>query len=115
MWRLKIAEGGGDPWLRTRNAHVGRQVWEFDAAADDPDALAAVEAARRDFAAGRHRLKHSADRLMRIQVTTPISLRPAAAQPCPALHATISNSGFNFVVPATPQLFSYRYIFLILD
>jgi cycloartenol synthase len=67
---------------------VGRQVWEFDAAADDPDALAAVEAARRDFAAGRHRLKHSADRLMRIQVTTecpPISLR-RAAQPCPACH-----------------------------
>nr|AAT38887.1 cycloartenol synthase [Avena clauda] len=67
MWRLKIAEGGGDPWLRTKNAHVGRQVWEFDPEAGDPEALAAVEAARREFAAGRHRLKHSADRLMRIQ------------------------------------------------
>ncbi|KAM0903334.1 hypothetical protein ACQ4PT_018706 [Festuca glaucescens] len=75
MWRLKIADGGGDPWLRTRNAHVGRQVWEFDAGADDPDALAAVEAARREFAAGRHRLKHSADRLMRIQFAKEKSLK----------------------------------------
>ena len=39
MWRLKIAEGGADPWLPTKNAHVGRQVWEFDAAADDPEDL----------------------------------------------------------------------------
>ncbi|KAG8058086.1 hypothetical protein GUJ93_ZPchr0002g24799 [Zizania palustris] len=67
MWRLRIAEGGGDPWLRTKNGHVGRQVWEFDPTADDPEELAAVEAARRGFAARRHELKHSADLLMRIQ------------------------------------------------
>lgn len=65
MWRLRIAEGGGDPWLRTKNAHVGRQVWEFDASAD-PDP--AVDAARRAFVATRGHLKHSADLLMRIQV-----------------------------------------------
>ncbi|KAL6600584.1 hypothetical protein ACP70R_045384 [Stipagrostis hirtigluma subsp. patula] len=65
MWRLRIADdGGGDPWLRTKNAHAGRQVWEFDAAAD-PDP--AVDAARQGFAARRHRLKHSADLLMRNQ------------------------------------------------
>ncbi|WVZ77930.1 hypothetical protein U9M48_025723 [Paspalum notatum var. saurae] len=64
MWRLRIADGGGDPWLRTKNAHVGRQVWEFDAAAD-PDP--AVDAARRAFVDRRHALKHSADLLMRIQ------------------------------------------------
>ncbi|TKW38071.1 hypothetical protein SEVIR_1G089900v4 [Setaria viridis] len=64
MWRLKIAEGGGDPWLRTKNGHVGRQVWEFDAAAE-PDP--AVDAARRAFAERRHDLKHSADLPMRIQ------------------------------------------------
>ncbi|GJM90177.1 hypothetical protein PR202_ga06434 [Eleusine coracana subsp. coracana] len=64
MWRLRIAEGGGDPWLRTKNSHVGRQVWEFDAAAEpDPD----VEAARRGFTERRHHLKHSADLLMRLQ------------------------------------------------
>ncbi|XP_021315532.1 cycloartenol synthase isoform X2 [Sorghum bicolor] len=65
MWRLRITEGGGDPWLRTKNAHVGRQVWEFDAAAD-PDP--AVDAARQAFVDTRHHLKHSADLLMRIQL-----------------------------------------------
>ena len=65
MWRLKIAEGRGDPWLRTNNGHVGRQVWEFDAAAE-PDP--AVDAARRAFVERRHDLKHSADLLMRLQV-----------------------------------------------
>ena len=65
MWRLKIAEWGGDPWLRTTNGHVGRQVWEFDAAAE-PDP--AVDAARRAFVERRHDLKHSADLLMRLQV-----------------------------------------------
>nr|CAB3490911.1 unnamed protein product [Digitaria exilis] len=64
MWRLKIADGGGDPWLRTKSGHVGRQVWEFDAAAE-PDP--AVDAARRAFVERRHDLKHSADLLMRIQ------------------------------------------------
>ena len=65
MWRLKIADGGRDPWLRTNNGHVGRQVWEFDAAAE-PDP--AVDAARRAFVERRHDLKHSADLLMRLQV-----------------------------------------------
>ncbi|XP_051197839.1 cycloartenol synthase [Lolium perenne] len=70
MWRLKVGEGGGDAWLRTKNGHVGRQVWEFDPDAADPDTLAAVDAARREYtSAGRHRLKHSADILMRIQFT----------------------------------------------
>ncbi|RLM79213.1 cycloartenol synthase [Panicum miliaceum] len=64
MWRLKIAEGGGDSWLRSKNGHVGRQVWEFDAAAE-PDP--AVDAARRAFVERRHDLKHSADLLMRLQ------------------------------------------------
>ncbi|XP_066324674.1 cycloartenol synthase-like isoform X2 [Miscanthus floridulus] len=64
MWRLRIAEGGGDPRLRTTNAHAGRQVWEFDAAAD-PDP--AVDAARPAFLDRRHQLKHSADLLIRIK------------------------------------------------
>jgi len=67
MWRLRVAEdgGGGGGGLRTKNGHVGRQVWEFDAAAD-PDP--AVDAARQAFVDTRHHLKHSADLLMRIQV-----------------------------------------------
>jgi hypothetical protein len=52
-------------WLRTTNAHAGRQVWEFDAAAD-PDP--AVDAARQAFVDRRHQLKHSADLFMHIQV-----------------------------------------------
>jgi hypothetical protein len=83
MWRLKIAEGGGDPWLRTNNGHVGRQVWEFDAAAE-PDP--AVDAARGAFAERRHDLKHSADLPMRIQVIThgpPPSARPPVLVPPP--------------------------------
>jgi cycloartenol synthase len=44
MRRLRIVEGGVDPCLSTKNAHAGRQVWEFDAtAAADPS----VDAARR--------------------------------------------------------------------
>uniref|UniRef100_A0A0D9YM42 Squalene cyclase C-terminal domain-containing protein n=1 Tax=Oryza glumipatula TaxID=40148 RepID=A0A0D9YM42_9ORYZ len=47
------AGAGGEGWLSSTNAHVGRQVWEFDAAAaDDDDAAAAaeeVEAARREY------------------------------------------------------------------
>uniref|UniRef100_I1NX51 Terpene cyclase/mutase family member n=1 Tax=Oryza glaberrima TaxID=4538 RepID=I1NX51_ORYGL len=74
MWRLRVAEeagAGGEGWLSSTNAHVGRQVWEFDAAAaDDDDAAAAaeeVEAARREFTRRRHQIKHSADLLMRLQ------------------------------------------------
>ncbi|KAM0858256.1 hypothetical protein ACQ4PT_047944 [Festuca glaucescens] len=81
MWRLKVGEGGGDAWLRTKNGHVGRQVWEFDPDAGDLDTLAAVDAARREYTtAGRHRLKHSADILMRIQFTkeNPLMLNPPA-------------------------------------
>uniref|UniRef100_A0A0E0N9L4 Terpene cyclase/mutase family member n=2 Tax=Oryza TaxID=4527 RepID=A0A0E0N9L4_ORYRU len=47
------AGAGGEGWLSSTNAHVGRQVWEFDAAAaDDDDAAAAaeeIEAARREY------------------------------------------------------------------
>ncbi|GMN53288.1 hypothetical protein TIFTF001_022422 [Ficus carica] len=42
MWKLKIAEGG-NPWLRTLNNHVGRQVWEFDPDLGSPEDLAQIE------------------------------------------------------------------------
>lgn len=87
MWRLRVAEGGGDPWLRTKNGHVGRQVWEFDPAAGDPDELAAVEAARRGFAARRHELKHSSDLLMRMQVKC-LSPRRHPLAPTTVLYTT---------------------------
>ncbi|KAM0847484.1 hypothetical protein ACQ4PT_054990 [Festuca glaucescens] len=67
MWRLKIAEGSGNPLLRTTNGHVGRQVWEFDPASDDTEEVAAVDAARREFTSRRHQIKNSSDLLMRMQ------------------------------------------------
>ncbi|GKV20479.1 hypothetical protein SLEP1_g30602 [Rubroshorea leprosula] len=66
MWRLKIAEGG-NPWLRTLNNHVGRQVWEFDPELGSPDEKMEIEKARLDFSNNRFEKKHSADLLMRIQ------------------------------------------------
>ncbi|CAN1298199.1 Cycloartenol synthase [Linum perenne] len=66
MWKLKIAEGG-NPWLRTTNNHVGRQVWEFDPELGSPEELSTIEQARQDFSKNRLENKHTADILMRIQ------------------------------------------------
>jgi hypothetical protein len=68
MWRLKVGEGSSNRMLRSTNGHVGRQVWEFDPAADDPEEVAAVEAARLEYANNRHQIKNSSDLLMRMQV-----------------------------------------------
>nr|UMM64879.1 2,3-oxidosqualene cyclase [Avena strigosa] len=66
MWRLRTGEAtaGGEPWLRTTNAHAGRQVWEFDRTAD---ITVDVEDVQREFSRQRHQQKHSADLLMRLQ------------------------------------------------
>lgn len=69
MWKLKIAEGG-NAWLRTLNNHVGRQVWEFDPELGSPEELAKIEKARENFHNHRFEKKHSADLLMRLQVST---------------------------------------------
>ncbi|XP_058113464.1 cycloartenol synthase 2-like [Magnolia sinica] len=68
MWKLKIAEGGGDnPWLRSLNKHVGRQVWEFDPKAGSKEELIEVEKVREGFSNLRFEKKHSSDLLMRMQ------------------------------------------------
>jgi cycloartenol synthase len=68
MWRLRTGKAIGDePWLRTTNAHAGRQVWVFDSTASDA-ATAEVDDARHEFTRRRHQQKHSADLLMRLQV-----------------------------------------------
>ncbi|KAJ6296502.1 hypothetical protein OIU78_024368 [Salix suchowensis] len=67
MWRLKIAEGG-NPWLRTTNNHIGRQVWEFDPKqTPSPREIEEIENARQNFTENRFRIKHSADLIMRMQ------------------------------------------------
>ncbi|XP_057968979.1 cycloartenol synthase-like isoform X3 [Malania oleifera] len=72
MWKLKIGGEGGsgnDPWLRTVNNHVGRQIWEFDPRSGTIEELAQIEKAREDFSLHRFDKKHSADLLMRYQLT----------------------------------------------
>ncbi|GFY80550.1 cycloartenol synthase 1 [Actinidia rufa] len=75
MWKLKIAEGG-NPWLRTVNGHVGRQIWEFDPKLGSPEEIVEIEKARENFRKDRFQRKHSADLLMRIQFAkeNPISI-----------------------------------------
>ena len=68
MWKLKIADGAGNPWLRTTNNHAGRQIWEFDPKLGSPEELAEIEKVREHFRQNRFTQKHSSDLLMRIQV-----------------------------------------------
>ncbi|KAL9684595.1 hypothetical protein QQ045_022036 [Rhodiola kirilowii] len=67
MWKLKIAEGGNDPYLYSTNNYVGRQTWEFDPLAGTPEERAEVEAARFSFYRNRYHVKPSADLLYRMQ------------------------------------------------
>ncbi|KAL3585599.1 hypothetical protein D5086_012466 [Populus alba] len=67
MWRLKIA-AGGNPWLRTNNDHIGRQIWEFDPKLTlSPEEISEIENARQNFTKNRFQCKHSADLIMRMQ------------------------------------------------
>lgn len=72
MWKLKIAEGGNDPYIYSTNNFVGRQTWEFDPEAGTPEERAEVEAARQKFYKNRFQVKPSGDILWRMQVLVPI-------------------------------------------
>ncbi|KAF9618159.1 hypothetical protein IFM89_000562 [Coptis chinensis] len=67
MWKLKIAQGSKDPWLRSVNNHVGRQVWEFDPNLGTPEEVLEVEKSRENYRNHRFEKKHSSDLLMRLQ------------------------------------------------
>ena len=69
MWKLKIAEGSGDKWLRTTNNHIGRQHWEYDPDAGTEEERAEIDRIRLDFKVNRFHVKQSADLLMRMQVS----------------------------------------------
>ncbi|KAL6603533.1 hypothetical protein ACP70R_043894 [Stipagrostis hirtigluma subsp. patula] len=86
MWRLKIGEGGGGPWLRSANGFLGRRVWEFDPDAGTPEERAAVERLRRDFTRHRLQRKEAQDLLFRLQYTKLNSL--PASIPSMKLEAT---------------------------
>ncbi len=66
MWRCTTADETPDhPYLTTLNGYQGRHVWVFDADAGSKKERAEVEQLRADFAANRHRQKHSSDLLYR--------------------------------------------------
>ncbi|KAF3791566.1 Cycloartenol synthase [Nymphaea thermarum] len=94
MWRLKVAEGGGNPWLRTVNNHVGRQVWEFDPEFGSEEDRMAVEEARANFTKHKSAKKHSSDLLMRMQVRICLFLwRIIVAGPV-WIHGGLSSTSF---------------------
>ncbi|RVX03755.1 Beta-Amyrin Synthase 2 [Vitis vinifera] len=68
MWRLKVADGGNDPYIYSTNNFVGRQIWEFDPDYGTPEERAEVEAARENFWKNRFQVKPSSDLLWRMQV-----------------------------------------------
>ncbi|WVY93597.1 hypothetical protein V8G54_032685 [Vigna mungo] len=68
MWRLKIGEGGNNPYLFSTNNFVGRQAWEFDAEAGTAEERAEVEAARQDFYENRFKYRACGDRIWRFQI-----------------------------------------------
>ncbi|RDY09435.1 Beta-amyrin synthase, partial [Mucuna pruriens] len=68
MWRLKIADGGKDPYIFSTNNFVGRQTWEFDPEAGTDEENAQVEAARQNFYENRFKVKACGDRLWRFQI-----------------------------------------------
>ncbi|XP_019077782.1 beta-amyrin synthase isoform X2 [Vitis vinifera] len=67
MWRLKVADGGNDPYIYTTNNFVGRQIWEFDPDYGTTEERAEVEAARENFWKNRFQVKPSSDLLCRMQ------------------------------------------------
>lgn len=73
MWRLKIAEGGNDPYLYSTNNFVGRQIWEFDPNYGTQEERDEIEKARREFWDNRYHVKPSNDHLWRLQVYISLS------------------------------------------
>jgi beta-amyrin synthase len=68
MWKLKIADGGNDPYIFSTNNFVGRQIWEYDPEAGTPKERAQVEEARLNFYNNRFKVKSCGDLLWRFQV-----------------------------------------------
>ncbi|KAK7350341.1 hypothetical protein VNO77_08857 [Canavalia gladiata] len=68
MWRLKIGEGGNNPYIFSTNNFVGRQTWEFDPNAGSPEERAEIEEARQHFHNNRFQFKACGDLLWRFQM-----------------------------------------------
>ncbi|KAF7844820.1 beta-amyrin synthase [Senna tora] len=68
MWRLKIGDGGKDPYIFTTNNFVGRQIWEFEVEDGTEEEKAQIETARQNFFNNRFHQKANADLFWRFQV-----------------------------------------------
>ncbi|KAJ8760087.1 hypothetical protein K2173_010943 [Erythroxylum novogranatense] len=68
MWRLRIGEGGNNPYLFSTNNYVGRQIWEFDPNAGTPEERAEIEEARKIFHENRFNVKPSSALPWKFQV-----------------------------------------------
>ncbi|KDP37005.1 hypothetical protein JCGZ_06061 [Jatropha curcas] len=67
MWRLRVAEGGNDPYIYSTNNFLGREVWEFDADAGSTEEREEVEKARQNYWNNRFQVKPSSDLLWQFQ------------------------------------------------
>ena len=68
MWRLKVSDGGNNPYIYSTNNFVGRQTWEFDPDYGTFEERAEIEAARENFWKNRYQVPASSDLLWRMQV-----------------------------------------------
>ncbi|XP_028952932.1 beta-amyrin synthase-like isoform X5 [Malus domestica] len=68
MWKLKVADGGNDPYIYSTNNFVGRQIFEFDPEAGTTEQRAEVEEARLHFYNNRYQVKPNSDLLWRMQL-----------------------------------------------
>ncbi|TYI78653.1 hypothetical protein E1A91_D06G227900v1 [Gossypium mustelinum] len=81
MWRLKIGEGGNDPYLYSTNNFLGRQTWEFDPNAGIAEERAEVEEARLNFYNNRYNVQPSSDLLWQMQFLREKKMQQTIPQP----------------------------------
>lgn len=68
MWRYKSADdSGGDPFLRSLNANIGRQTWVYEPDAGSREDRDTIDTLRARFTKHRHTQKHSGDELLRYE------------------------------------------------
>ena len=112
MWKLKIAEGGNDPYIFSTNNFVGRQIWEFDPGAGSPEERAEVEEARQNFYKNRYQIKASGDLLWRMQVPLNLSCLPFISI---LFLKYIRSKLYKYYYSFLPLFFFYYYFCLISD
>ncbi|TYJ31466.1 hypothetical protein E1A91_A06G200500v1 [Gossypium mustelinum] len=81
MWRLKIGEGGNDPYLYSTNNFLGRQTWEFDPNAGTAEERDEVEEARLNFYNNRYNVQPSSDLLWQMQFLREKKMQQTIPQP----------------------------------